>query len=96
VAFDGQRKGDGGVDVRAADAADAAGDVDAEGDRQRPPPGDQQPVAAGREDLRAAPGLVECGHRHGDHPVTEGDQHQRAEELGQQPLPRPCAESGRS
>jgi hypothetical protein len=61
--------------------ADPAGHVDPEGDGQRPPPGDQQPVAAGGEDLGAAAGLVEGGDRHGDHAVAEGDQDEGAEEL---------------
>jgi hypothetical protein len=74
--------------------ADPAGDIDAEGDGQCPPPGDQQPVATGREDFGAAAGLVQGGHRHGDHAVAEGDQDQGAEELRQQLSPHRRPQTG--
>src|SRR5574341_832911 len=86
------------VDVR---AADSPGHIDAEGDRQRPPPGDKQPVAAGREDLGAASGLVQRGDGHRHHAVAEADEHERAEEFARQLTPdglppcgtrrRPCS-----
>src|SRR4029453_16004092 len=54
------------------------------------------PVAAGREDLGAAAGLVEGGDRHGDHAVAEGDQDEGAEELRQQLSPHPLPAGGQS
>ena len=83
---EGQR--DRRVDVR---PADAAGDVDAERDREAPAPCDDQPVAAGGEDLRAAAGLVQCGDGHRHDAVAEADQHERAQALGEAAPPMSCA-----
>src|SRR5262249_9228441 len=63
---------------------DATGDVDGEGDGEAPAPADQEPVAAGLEDLRAAAGLVERGDGHRHHAVAEADDDAGAETLGGQ------------
>jgi hypothetical protein len=76
-----ERDGDRRVDVG---AADPPGHVDGERDGEAPAPGDDQPVAAGGEDLRATAGLVERGDSHRHDAVTEADEHERADELRDQ------------
>ena len=78
-----ERQGQGHRRVEVS-AADAARDVHADHDGERPSEGDQQPVAGGVEDGRGRGGPArpgEGGDRHGDNPVTEGDQGQRPDEL---------------
>ncbi len=62
--------------------ADPARHVDGEGDREAPSPADEEPVAAGLEDLRAAARLVQARDGHRDDAVAEADEDEGSDELG--------------